>query len=426
MAFWHSKATVRIFPGQGCRPTELSNPYDSMEHTRQIVIGTPLFYSEGEDFWGRDAGLLARGFQDLGWDAILVARQSAQFPGGEYHSHGCKLRLASRLEMETPAMWKSLHPDMAVLFTWTLPRYESIRRAVLAATQNLAERMDTDGMRSPLLDPKRFFYLSWAQAMDRLGAKNPVSIFTVPAFLIAGAWMLRFLIGAPWLGAHSARVASAIPRILVESPVAAQRIERWLKIYKHTGKNILMCPHAVEIDDPPASTPSLRRNRVVAVGRWESFQKDYPTALRTAMAFLEKRTDYEFHFVGDTPRGSPVRERLFFHSNIPRREIRELAGTSKILFACSRYESFHLGAAEALCCGCSVVMNQQIPTSTWFATDFSGTVSHAASATSLTNALIRESECWDAGVRNPLKIASHWKGILAPRRVAEEIVQAFS
>jgi len=390
-----------------------------------VVTAIPIqHYGEG-DFWGRDAGLMATGFLGAGCRATLVAIGNPDDSLTGVPGLTPELRLASMEAMKTPAFWRQLAPDLVFLFAWTLPRHEGIRRAIRASGIPFIERMDTDGMRSPLLGFRRFFYLSWAQSMSRLKASRRVSWKAIPALASACLWTGRSLIGSPWLGAYSARIASRIPLVVVESPSAESKIRKWLALHGLGSGNVRFLPHPVAVESLPGVETQSRGKRVIAIGRWKSFQKNPEATLAVAGKFLSLRKDYEFHFIGENPHSIQPFERMHFHGLISRQEIGRIAAESRILLALSRYESFHLGAAEALCCGCSVVMAPGIPTAGWFTGPASGTVATTDSQSSYLEALLKEVDQWESGQRDPLAISKHWRKRLNPVDVARETLLDF-
>lgn len=395
-----------------------------MDDCHHIVVVIPLPYRRNGDFWGRDAGLLVRGFRELGLRATLVALPH-QKPLGEkeeYERDG--LLLAGLSELESSDWWESLAPDGVVLFGWTLPRFQRVRNAVLTVTSRLAERMDTDGMRSAILNPTRYFYLTWAQSMDRMRARSCYSWKTIPSGFFAAFWMARSVLGLPIIGARTAKTVRDIPVVMVESPIAKDLIDRWLRFHGHDSSNIQFCPHAVDLAELPSCIETKKRpDRVVAVGRWGSFQKNFDLTWDVACRFVSERKDAEFHFIGDVPWTTPKVPGIVVHGRMSRRATGEFLAASRILFAASRYESFHLAAAEALCCGCSVVMSERIPTASWFVGEESGTQARSPSCEDLVVALKQEAALWKAGARRPELIASLWRSRLSAKQQAESILE---
>lgn len=402
----------------------LTNHLEPMPALHHIVVVIPLPYRRDGGFWVRDAGLLVRAFRRLGLRSTLVAlsgEDSITEPIG-FEQDG--LILGTIDELRSPEWWNAVSPDAVVLFGWGLHHFEEVRQAFRGITPLLAEHTDSDGMRSPRVGTGRFWYLAWAQSMDRRGAVHPWGWSTLPSALWASLWTLYCLAVSSTRGAAAAEIASRIPVLLTESPVALSRTTEWFRSYGYPAKNLHLCPHSIDLEHIPLPGKAQKKpNRIIAVGRWTSFQKNFPLALRVAMEFLKERTDYEFHFVGDTPASPPSVDRVIFHGRIAHSDLGQLLAGSNILFASSRYESFHLAAGEALCGGCSVVLPACIPTAEWFASQDSGTVAPALTVREMTKALLAEACQWDAGKRDAHAIASYWRTRLDPEAQAREILQ---
>jgi len=398
-----------------------------MDDCHHIVVVIPLPYRRNGDFWGRDAGLLVRGFRELGLRATLVTL-SNQEPLGEkegYEKEG--LVVAGLSNLESSDWWKTLSPDGVILFGWTLSRFQKVRNAILTVTSRLAERMDTNGMRSAILNPARYFYLTWAQSMDRMEARNCTSWKTLPSGLFAALWTARSLVGLPIIGARAAKTVGDIPLVMVESPLAKRRIDRWLRFHGHEPSNVHFCPHAVDIAELPKGPATKKRpDCVIAVGRWGSFQKDFDLTWKIACRFVSERKGAEFHIVGEVPWKTPVVPRVVLHGRLGRGETGQLLAASRILFAASRYESFHLAAAEALCCGCSVVLSENVPTARWFVGEESGTLARTPAYEDLLVALKQEASLWETGARSPDAIATFWRSRLSPSVQAKSILELWS
>ena len=389
-----------------------------------IVVVIPLPYRRDGGFWVRDAGLLVRAFRDLGLRSTLVALSGGATIDEPVGLEKDGLVLGTIDELESPEWWKSVCPDAVVLFGWGLHHFEKVRQAFRQITPLLAEHTDSDGMRSPRVGIGRFWYLAWAQAMDRRGAIYPWGWPAAPSTLWASLWTLYCLAVSSTRGAVAAEIASRIPVLLTESPVALTRTKDWLISYGYPARNLHLVPHSIDLEHIPLPEKAQKKpNRIIAVWRWTSFQKNFPLALRVEKEFLRERADYEFHFVGATPTSTPIVDRLIFHGRIAHSSLGRLLAGSNILFASSRYESFHLAAGEALCGGCSVVLPSCIPTAEWFASQNSGTVAPTPTVKEMTRALHAEAIHWDEGRRDGHAIASYWRTRLDPEVQAREILR---
>jgi glycosyltransferase involved in cell wall biosynthesis len=400
-----------------------AHPIFIMKSPTHVAVAIMLPYRREGDFWGRDAGLLTRGFEELGVRSTLVALDpgtSDPVPSGSTNG---RMVLTGPAQLASAAWWRSLRADLVVLFGWTLPRFEPVRSAIREVTPRLVERMDTDGMRAAWLDPRLFLYLSWAQAMDRLGARSPWSWKSLPAGVAGAAWTLRSLLGGSTIGRRDARVVAGIPSVLVESEVAAGRIRRWLAGYGHRAGNIHVVPHAVHVAGLPAPDESKKKPaRIVSVGRWRSFQKNYECTLRLAREFLRASPDHEFVFAGECPPKAGGGPGIIHWGHKSRGELGALMLDSRVLFSASRYESFHLSAAEALCCGCTIVMNDSCPTAPLFAALGGGTVASGTGRHDLLRALLEDAGKWKRGEYDPVEISARCRNFFSPESVARQIL----
>jgi hypothetical protein len=118
-----------------------------------------------------------------------------------------------------------------------------------------------------------------------------------------------------------------------------------------------------------------------------------------------------------------ARERLLFHGRIPHRDISGLYQKSKIFFMPSRFESFNIAAAEALCCGCSVVGANDVASVPFFASQASGTGACRLTKAHLLDALSAEMEARSTGQRDPEKISSIWRSIVGTTAVSRLILR---
>jgi glycosyltransferase involved in cell wall biosynthesis len=117
------------------------------------------------------------------------------------------------------------------------------------------------------------------------------------------------------------------------------------------------------------------------------------------------------------------RDRIHLCGAMERSELAALLNRSQIFYSPSAYESFGIAAAEALCCGCSVVGTQSLamPAFEWFVSENSGTLGED-NVTSHVSALLIELKAWDESKRQPEQISSTWRERLHAPRLAQSIV----
>jgi glycosyltransferase involved in cell wall biosynthesis len=313
-----------------------------------------------------------------------------------------------------------------VLNTWSAPRYNGIRQAALTATPRIIEKLDTDGVRSPRAWFWQYANNSRASYRD---SDNPLKRFFSP-----GLAALRILAAYGLMDRKIARAMSRMPALAAESPIAAERIRRFMRQYCNPIPKVVCIPHPVVEDYMHADASGPRENRIVSVGRWQAYQKNFPLLLDVLEKFLEIHPDWEADIIGQLPKGwqpgarfteGTSGRRIHFHNYMAHREISSIYKKSKIFFLSSRYESFNIAAAEALCCGCSVVGPVDIASVPFFAGEASGTVACRQRRDHFLDALGAEVQAWETGQRNPERISQKWVATVGSVAVAKKFVECF-
>lgn len=383
---------------------------------KRILFAIPLPYGPDWGFWTRDSGLVVLALRKMGYDCWLVAL------GGPTTITSDRPILPVSLEMMQSAdWWRAQQPDAVVLNTWSAPRYDAIRKAALSATRRVVERLDTDGARSARLFPKAHFIHSWGGYLDNLPAH---ARWSAP-FL--GAARTAFLYSFPGLmDVRMVATMRLLPALISESPGAAERMQRMIQTFSGAKQRIKVIPHPVN-EDTIRYTGCPKENRIIAVGRWNAFQKDFPLLQRVLEGFLRRHPAWEATVVGN---GVPVRgpspadleRRISYHEKLTHEQLADEYSRSKIYLMVSRFESFCIAAGEALCCGCSVVGSCDVPSSYYFAETQSGGVAATRTAKDVLKTLDQEVECWAGGERNPDTIASISRKRMGSRAVAQAIL----
>ncbi len=122
---------------------------------------------------------------------------------------------------------------------------------------------------------------------------------------------------------------------------------------------------------------------VIAVGRWDEAVKGWPLLLDIARRFLPLYPDWKMVVVGGLPNFSESEkqelaalDRLVLTGKLEHQQLSQWNRKAKIYLLTSHCETFNIAAAEALCCGCSVVGPAQIASASYFAGNQSGTASY--------------------------------------------------
>lgn len=359
-------------------------------------------------------GLITRTLRDMGEDAWLVA-----YEGGAYRKSPEDPLLLEQPEVFVdPAWWKAQNPWAVVFNTWGASRFRSLWQAAMEATPRVMDRLDTDGVRSPRVGFWLYVYSVWSRHMD------------------AKKWWRRRI---PWSssfaqavthilfpGVLDRKVASAmdsLPLVTAESPEAVRKIRRFLQKLGYSSDNVQHLPHPVSLQG--LTRPAVKSNRIMAVGRWDSHQKNLPMLLKVLERFFRTHTDWKADVYGALPSTANLpREGLSirFHGNVQHSELLEAMENSRILLVTSRHESFHIAAAEALCRGCSIVAPDHIPSMQWFAEKNSGSLARSYHVNSVLKALMEECKAWDSGNRNGKHIMDIWKSKVSAEAVCRAML----
>jgi len=371
----------------------------------RILALLPLIYGDSYGFWNRDVGLIVRTLRSMGHDAWLVALYHPdQTPGPDKPVIRATLK-----ELAEPAWWRKQQPDALIINTWAAPRYEAIRAAALSVKKPLIEKLDTDGVKSPRI----WFYRYLLRNLVAYRYSDPWHK-KAKAFLNAIARALVVFTFPGLLDRKMVRGMSRVPVFAAETPLAVARVKRFLRLF-----GAAPMPRVVTISHPANTVQmrlmpgDLKENIVVAVGRWDDAVKDWPLLLEIAKRFLAIRPDWKMVVIGGLPRFSAkvrkellsLRDRLIPTGLLEHQQLSEWNRKAKIYLLTSHCETFNIAAAEALCCGCSVVGPSQIASASYFAGSQSGTPSHLRTPDHMTDALVAEADEWEDNKRDPAKIS---------------------
>ena len=383
---------------------------------KRILCVLPIPYGPNWGFWTRDAGLMVLTLRGMGYDAWLVALGDASTD-----TTNRPVMAVSLEDLRRPDWWQAQKPDAVVLSTGSAPRHDALRKAALSATPRVIERLDTDGIRSARLWPRYYFIHAIGEYRDRLPANRRWLAPLVAAMRTVAVFLFPQLLDTKMVA-----TMRQLPAVSAESPVAVENIQKMFETFGGKRHQVAMIPHPVdEAMRYDAGTP--RENRLIAVGRWDNFQKDYPLLRKVVKGFLERHPDWTATIVGggvpaDDLSAESMEERLSFHQQVGREQMVQAYNRSKIYVMVSRYEGFSVAASEALCCGCSVVSARELATSTYTAQDNSGGIAETRDTAGFAVALDNEVKAWTNGERKPAAIAAIWRDRLGAQAVTRATI----
>ena len=250
-------------------------------------------------------------------------------------------------DVRDPLWWQSQKPDLVILGLWTRPKYDPIRRATLSATPHVIERADSDGMRTAscglfAYSKRRFDYFR-----DR--TYRWPSLLSIHASLF---YSFVSIIATPWIEYRLRKTFKLLPSILIETPPATLL---WKSLATRLGadpEKIHHVPHPIQTDIFKFDPTVPKKNQIISVGRWDSYQKNLPLLLKTLCSFLDENPTWSSLVIGSgLPAKTPHPQITFLPPTDPAPLARRMQ-ESKIFLSSSRYESFGLASNEAILCGC--------------------------------------------------------------------------
>jgi glycosyltransferase involved in cell wall biosynthesis len=350
----------------------------------KILLYTDLTIRPDQLFWHRDLGLLTKAFRELGHDAYLVVHLATEpsatsavpneldhpreqpceaqqglprlsIAGSHSEIRNSKSPIppvlwVSQQDICDPLWWQSHKTDFVILGLWTRPKYDPVRRAALSATPHVIERADSDGMRTASCGLLTYAQRRFDYFRDR--TYHWPSLLSIPASIF---YSFASILATPWIEARLARTLKLLPAVAVETPHATAL---WKSLATRLGvdpSKIHCVPHPIQTDIFKFDPTVPKKNQIISVGRWESYQKNLPLLLKTLRAFLYKNPDWNSLVIGSgLPAKSPY-PRITFFPPTDRTHLARYMQESKIFLFSSRYESFGLASAEARACACATL-----------------------------------------------------------------------
>jgi len=439
----------------------------------KILLYTDLAIRPDQLFWHRDLGLLTKAFRDLGHNAYLVvhlatepspppaisneldhpseqpfdlssealAKEEAPPERSEALtalgplptfalSHIPTSATSANLEepvlwpspsdVRDPLWWKDHNPDLVILGLWTRPKYDPIRRAALSATPRVIERADSDGMRTASCGLLTYAKRRFDCFRDRTYRwPSPLSIFASIFYSFAS------ILATPWIEYRLKKTLRLLPSILVETPHATTL---WKSLATRLGadpEKIHCVPHPIQTDIFKFDPTIQKKNQIISVGRWDSYQKNLPLLIKTLRTFLDKNPSWTSLVIGSGLPAKSPHPRITFLPPLPPPDLARHMQWSKIFLYSSRYESFLMAGAEALTAGCSVVGPVFSVSSNYF-DSFVFDRHDLGSRLALAALLLAEKKAWSFGWRDPARISSCALQEFAPINLARRFLQVCS
>lgn len=384
---------------------------------------TPKPFLGNSIFFARDSGLLCKGFQEIGIDCKAV------LPGlPKEDDQVADLIRTDYKNLEDSTWWAALGGDGVVFYGWGSGKYVKIAHAIKQAGLILVSNMDTGGMLGILNGFPTYAGHLWRLSQCRQDGNVGRAIdwgarltYASTAGLLRNDWpRSRHLLLTDIVGAVS--------------PVAMERIKKVCGHYagEKLAQRVFLIPHPVA----PYMTysPSVPKERlVVTVGRWDDPQKGTDILIEAVENLVSTDNSIRVEIYGNPGAimeawhrslSTEFQLQIRLKGVVPNALLRDAFMRARVFLCSSIFESFHIGAAESLCCGCSVV-GPDVPEFSsigWF-TDGPYGCAVARSADGLAAAVLVELALWDDGQRNPEQISAHWGALLHAPNVARLITE---
>lgn len=385
---------------------------------------TPRDFPGDESFFARDSGLLCLGFRRLGVDSRAVLL------GERRQDDKAWARRATMSQMECSDWWAGQEIDGVVLYAWGRPEYTRVAEAIRNAGINLVLSQDSGGLVSPTTG-----FWDWSADRWRLAARW--GRLRLPAFILQVARAFTF--GLISQDLRRLDHLSLGHRIAVVSPQAVARYRKFFRFFgrKDLADRLEVLPHpVVSACEFPHGSPEKDRV-VMAVGRWSDKAQKRPDRLMEVISrVLKEDARYRFKIFGEPTDGmrqwhqdlsSRERSRVDLRGSVDHSAIISSMGASRILLVPSAFESFHIAAGEAVCCGMTIVSfrSASLPSLQWFAADGGGTLSSTMDTAGLAHALLGEISEWETGDRFPEELSRLWRSQLREEIVAGRVSNWF-
>ena len=373
-------------------------------------------YFEGPAFWERDAGLMCLALRKSGVNSRFVAI------GAPAVRDDVPLILGSLEQFSDAAWWKQWNAAGVVWHAGGAPRYARVANAIRESGARLVLRMDSQGSPSPRVNFRRFLQQTHYHAVDR-GTRLP--------WLYAMAKSVIFRLNRRAFDTRFCRHLDHADLIIIESPLAKETFCRYLSKVQRDDliERVCVIPHPA-VDDLRYDPGQSKRAQIIAVGRWQAYAKDTPLLMRVLAAVLGRLPNHHAVLYGS---GSQVLEELRKRMPLETQNRIEIAGavahdalcaayqSAQVIFFSSRVEGFPVAAAEALCCGCSVVGVATLPALNFIASQGAGTVAASRHWADMSDALAAELELWRLGQRNPVEISRTWNDLVSASAVVRQM-----
>jgi glycosyltransferase involved in cell wall biosynthesis len=311
-----------------------------------------------------------------------------------------------------------------------MPQHTPMLVAAKSSGANVVARLDTHGYNSPWCGFWPYLRVSFYSFREHHNS----AIAAIKAFSKTLLYAFPQLYDRKML-AH----LSLADGIGIESQGAYKIFGGLLRSYKRHDLleklHVIHHPVIPEIENMEVSTRDERDNCIVAVGRWNSPQKDAPLLIKTLAKSLASNPTWRADIYGSgeselhklvAKYAANVKELIHIHGPKPHEQILQAYQMSKICLFTSRYESGPIAGEEALCLGCSLVGPPDVPSMHDLCAPQFGTLPSSRRSADISRALQSEITQWSSQQRDPISTSRSALEIYSAQAVCKQILSYLS
>lgn len=355
---------------------------------KKIYCCTPVAFHANDGFWIRDTGLISNTLRNMGIESNCLMPLPHYKDDQKEHLIRTKYK-----NLESVEWWKNMGPDAVVLYSWGAPKYNKIARAIHKAGIKLHIHLDTSGRFDggdweELLYIKKIFRKLEAKIIDFFRARHLKYADIITCNQPAAELICNRIFYRHWLQQKI---------VLFPTPVAT-----------HFRYN-----------------PSIKKERrVVCVGRWSDDESDkikrpefmLQTAKEIVMNDELAQVDI-YGKIGTTTQKiynsfpEDLKTRIHLKGFVKNSELPAIYNNAQVAICTSYSEGTHIASAEAICCGCSLVIppRKSLHVLQWYTSHNSGCIATEDTPASMARSIINELNLWATQQRNPHEISNYWQ-----------------
>ena len=320
---------------------------------------------------------------------------------------------ASREELESAAYWKNSGADLVIAYYWWAS--ERMLDAIREANLPLVFFMDSTGVFDPMIT-------------------FPMAVRAYATALNAVQNRVRMIKAATHSLLHRKEIMAAQLRKMEKADLLVIETELFRKrlasFFRSQGRpdladRIRVVSHSAKKPFTSILPGSQRKEQVVGACHWLEAGKNargWFAAIKKALAAQPNMEATAFGAKGNLWIEENVKgaSRLALTPWIPATELAGAFSEARILFSASWSESLPIVALEALCSGCTIVAPPIDGFRSLGLEEGFGTLARSHSTRHLCEALQTEWREWEAGHRDPVRIANEWRQRVGLQTVAEK------